>query len=292
MIRINKHPLPILLDLMKLRIILPVALSALAGYVLIAATLNATALFVTLGTFFMAGASSVINQIQEQQIDRIMPRTQNRPIPSGAVTTRQAWSIAILLFIAGSATLLSKTTPIAYALALLSGLWYNLIYTPLKKKTAFAVIPGSITGALPPMIGYAAASGSLLNSEIILVACFFFLGQIPHFWLIILKYGDEYTLAGLPNLTHFFHKQQIKRLNIFWIVTALSSVLLMISYGLFQTSIIRLLMVICCLGLLSSQLGSLVNSRYINTKRDFMSLNMLYLLVMLAIISDRLIYSN
>ena len=99
----------------------------------------------------------------------------------------------------------------ALVLSWLTLFFYNPVYTPLKRVTAFAVIPGSMVGALPPMIGWAGAGGSLTSEIIILVAIFFFIGQIPHFWLFLLMFGDQYKLADLPSLNQIFQQSTNKK---------------------------------------------------------------------------------
>jgi protoheme IX farnesyltransferase len=107
---------------------------------------------------------------------------------------------------------------VAMILALITVFWYNAVYTPLKRITPMAVIPGALIGSLPPVIGWTAAGGYILDPMILMVALFFFVWQIPHFWLLLLKFGEEYELAGYPTLTSRYSNQQIAKFTFIWIL--------------------------------------------------------------------------
>ena len=91
--------------------------------------------------------------------------------------------------------------PLAALLGLITVVWYNGIYTPLKRVTAFAAIPGGVVGAIPPVIGWVSGGGDPTDARIIVVAFFFFVWQVPHFWLLLMRIGGDYERAGLPSLT-------------------------------------------------------------------------------------------
>jgi protoheme IX farnesyltransferase len=97
-------------------------------------------------------------------------------------------------------------------------LWYNGVYLLLKRVSAFAVVPGSVVGAIPPVIGWCAAGGVATEARILEVAFFFFLWQIPHFWLLLLLFGKDYEEAGLPTLTQTFAGDQLRRITFVWIL--------------------------------------------------------------------------
>jgi protoheme IX farnesyltransferase len=122
----------------------------------------------------------------------------------------------------------------AAVIGLITIFWYNTIYTYSKRITAFAVVPGAITGALPPLIGWVAAGGGVWDRPIIFLEFLFFTGQIPHFWLMILKYGEEYKMAGLPSLTEIFSPKQINRLTFTWAVSSIIAALFLCSFGIIR----------------------------------------------------------
>jgi protoheme IX farnesyltransferase len=119
----------------------------------------------------------------------------------------------------------------ALALGLVSLLWYNGVYTRLKKMTAFAAVPGAAVGMIPPAIGWAAAGGGLLDPRLSALCLVFFMWQVPHFWLLLLRRGEEYEQAGLPSLTAVMSRSQIARVTYIWIFAAAVSSLMLPLYG-------------------------------------------------------------
>ena len=98
--------------------------------------------------------------------------------------------------------------------------------------------PGAVTGALPPLIGWVAAGGGVWDKPIIFLEFLFFTGQIPHFWLLILKYGEEYEKAGIPSLTEILSRSQINRLTFTWVVISVIAALFLCHFGIIQTGFI------------------------------------------------------
>jgi len=173
-----------------------------------------------LGVFLLASGSSALNQCQDAGIDARMDRTRRRPVPDGRIDRAVAIFVAVLLMLVGLFVLASNSRHTSLLL-LLGGsavLWYNGLYTYLKRLTAFAVVPGALIGAIPPLIGYVAAGGSLTSPAIQLLAAFLFIWQIPHFWLLLLIFGRQYAGAGLPTLTGVFTQQQLLRLTFMWLI--------------------------------------------------------------------------
>ena len=153
-----------------------------------------------LGTALVAGGASAINQVAERDTDRLMERTKNRPVPGGRVSVRTGSVIAATLSGIGLAVLwtLVGTTPALVALSTL--VIYAVAYTPLKRRSSLATIVGAIPGALPPMIGWSAAGGSLTSPAAWTLFLIMFLWQLPHFLAIAWIYRDDYARAGLPML--------------------------------------------------------------------------------------------
>ena len=165
---------------------------------------------------------------------------------------------------------------------------YNFIYTPLKKVTAFAVVPGSVIGAIPPMIGWSAAGGVLTDPTILIVASFFFIGQIPHFWLLLLLFGDQYKLAGLPSLNQVFSEIQIKRLTYTWTLTTVAAALLVLFF-VFSNRTIFFVLLLYVFYLLFSFTISFLAQKNFPPKPIFYKLNFLYLFMMIFLIIDGLL---
>ncbi|MEQ9008822.1 MAG: heme o synthase, partial [Ekhidna sp.] len=149
--------------------------------------------------FLVSGSSVTINQVIEQQYDAIMKRTKNRPLPSDRITEKEAVWFSILTGVAGLILMLLATNILATALSFLSLLLYAFVYTPLKRVGSIAVFVGAIPGALPPLIGWAAASG-MLTYEAMIIFGIQFIWQFPHFWAIAWVSDEDYKKAGFKLL--------------------------------------------------------------------------------------------
>jgi protoheme IX farnesyltransferase len=283
-----KQFLKIIFELGKVRISLPVALSALAGYVLYSGEIDGQGLLLSVGVFFMSCGSGALNHWQERKTDVLMPRTKNRPIPSGQLSPNQGLMVVLGYTITGSLILVFSNPIAALVLSWATLASYNLIYTPLKKITAFAVIPGSLVGALPPLIGWAAAGGNIFAESILIVATFFFMGQIPHFWLLLLLFGDQYKLAGLQSLTDIFSELQIKRITYTWVLTTIASALLVL-YFIIAHPVILVLLLLYIFYLLFTLTRDVFFQENFRVLPAFYKLNFLYLFMMLFLIADSLL---
>jgi len=232
--------------------------------------------------------SSALNHYQEHEIDAKMPRTKNRPIPSGRISPKGALAVAIGYLLYGSVILYFSQPFLALVLSWSTLVAYNFIYTPLKKVTAFAVVPGSVIGALPPVIGWVAAGGVMFDPKVLIVAAFFFIGQIPHFWLLLLLFGDQYKLAGLPSLNQVFTEIQIKRVTYTWTLTTIAAALLVLFY-VFSDKTIFFVLLLYVFYLLFSFTISFLMQKDFPPKPIFYKLNFLYLFMMIFLIVDGLI---
>jgi protoheme IX farnesyltransferase len=223
---VNSKSLSIWLELGKVRITAAVSITTLTGYLLNTARLEAALGWTVLGIFLLASGASTLNHLQEQRYDSQMPRTRNRPLPSGRITPGGVFGITLAYSIPGSILLYLGSGLIGLLLGWLAFFWYNLVYTYLKRLSAWAVIPGSLIGSIPPLIGWITAGGSLMDPMAFPIAAFFFVWQVPHFWLLIMKYGTEYESAGLPSLSSSLSRSQMGRMIYLWVAaTALVTVL-------------------------------------------------------------------
>jgi protoheme IX farnesyltransferase len=152
-----------------------------------------------LGTALVACGSMAINQVMERDTDGLMRRTCRRPVPEGRVGVTEAWVFGLTLSLLGTAYLLLVVNGVAALLAVATSLVYLAVYTPLKRVTTLNTIVGAVSGAIPPMIGYAAAAGSLGVGAWVLFGILF-VWQIPHFLGIAWMYRDDYARAGLQML--------------------------------------------------------------------------------------------
>jgi protoheme IX farnesyltransferase len=156
-------------------------------------------LHVIAGTALVAGGSAAFNQVMERRVDALMERTRHRPVAGGRLMPRETLAFAAVLSILGLAWLVAATNVLAAAVAALTLVTYVLLYTPLKLKTSFATVVGAVPGALPPMIGWAAATGTISREAWILFAIVF-CWQMPHFLAIAWLCRDDYGRAGFPML--------------------------------------------------------------------------------------------
>lgn len=202
-----------IIDLIKLRITIAATLTAALGYTMARGRIDLHIIPVLLGGFLLAAGSAAINHIQEATLDAKVKRTANRPIPSGRITKNKALFISLALLIIGSFLLIYFYNWLIAALGISAVILYNCIYTPLKAITPYAVIPGSLIGAIPPLVGWVAAEGFLIDPRIYYLCFFFFIWQIPHFWLLLLFYSDQYKNNDLPSLFDRFSESGIKHLT-------------------------------------------------------------------------------
>jgi protoheme IX farnesyltransferase len=230
------------LELCKIKISLFSALSAATGYILVSGELTATILIPVMGVFFLACGAGTLNQYQEKNIDAQMIRTQSRPIPSGRIETQHAFYYAALLLTTGFLILFFLGNFAVLGLAVFALLWYNLIYTYLKRITAFAAVPGAVTGAIPPAIGWVSGGGQLTDHGLLAICFFFFMWQVPHFWLLLLSYDKDFRQAGLPAINKLFSSKQLTKISITWILAAATASLLIPFYGTSTSNVGNLLL--------------------------------------------------
>jgi len=223
----------IVFELTKARITFAVTFSVAMGHFLFVEAISESVILPALGVFLLACGSAALNQVQEARIDGLMRRTRGRPIPSGRISRDWALFIALAFIGAGFYTFswIEAHTLTILGLGGLALVWYNGVYFLLKRVTAFAVVPGALVGAIPPVIGWTAGGGLALDGAILGVAFFFFLWQIPHFWLLLLMHGRDYEDAGLPSLTRLFAPAQIRRITFVWILAVGVTSVLMIVAG-------------------------------------------------------------
>lgn len=189
------------LELLKPRLSMLVAFSCAFGYGLASReSVNwQVLLMVTFGAFLLSGASVCINQIIERDLDKIMNRTMNRPIPTGRISVNEATIFSVFCLLVSLAILWIYTNPLTVVLSIVSMVLYSFIYTPLKRVGPIAVFVGAIPGALPPLLGWIAYTGSITHEAMIIFGIQF-IWQFPHFWAIAWVADDDYKKAGFKLL--------------------------------------------------------------------------------------------
>jgi protoheme IX farnesyltransferase len=187
-------------ELLKFRLSFLVAFSCAFGFVLATPRVDWFILtMVFTGGFLLSGSSVIVNQIIEKDLDKLMTRTMTRPLPTNRVTVNEAILVSAFCFIAGVGLLMIYTNPLTTALSILSMVLYSFVYTPLKRVGPIAVFVGAIPGALPPLLGWTAATG-VISHEALIIFGIQFIWQFPHFWAIAWVADEDYKKAGFKLL--------------------------------------------------------------------------------------------
>ncbi|MFN3870464.1 MAG: heme o synthase [Aquificaceae bacterium] len=153
-----------------------------------------------LGTGLASAGSAVLNQFFDKDIDALMSRTKDRPLPAGTINPKNALIFGSLLLLFSAFVLILKVNPLAFFFVFLASFFYVVIYTlALKRKSSLATEIGGVSGALPPVIGYAAVKGEV-GLEALILFLIMFMWQPPHFWVLAIKYSEDYKRAGIPTL--------------------------------------------------------------------------------------------
>ena len=151
------------------------------------------------GTALVAGGAAALNQVWERDTDRLMARTAGRPLPGGRLRTGEGTWFGMALSVAGLAELAVAVNLVAAAVAALTLASYVLIYTPMKRRSSLSTLVGAVPGALPPVIGWVAVTGSVTLAPLVLFGIQF-LWQMPHFFGLAWMYREDYAAAGIPLL--------------------------------------------------------------------------------------------
>lgn len=180
----------------KIRLSFIVVLSSVLGYFMGTSLVDWGKLAaLTIGGILLTGASNGFNQIWERDLDKLMARTMNRPLPTGRMSTMEAFLIASVSGLAGILILWVFLNPLSGILGTIALFFYVFLYTPLKQKSGLAVFIGAFPGAIPPMLGYVAATGTFGIEPGMLFATQF-MWQFPHFWAIAWVVDEDYRKAG------------------------------------------------------------------------------------------------
>jgi len=187
-------------ELLKFRLSFLVAFSCAFGFVLASPNISwNTLVMLFLGALLLSGSSVTINQIIEKDLDKLMTRTMNRPLPTNRVSVWEATVFAAVCFVLSISILLTFTNIFTTLLSIVSMLLYCFVYTPLKRVGSIAVFVGAIPGALPPLLGWVAATGTITHEAWIIFGIQF-IWQFPHFWAIAWVADDDYKKAGFKLL--------------------------------------------------------------------------------------------
>jgi len=216
-----------------------------------------------------------------------MARTRNRPLPSGRVSSRAGFLAGAALAGGGFAILLLVHGRVPALLGLLALAWYNGVYTPLKRLTAFAIIPGALIGAIPPAIGWTAAGGDLRAPAVLSLCLLFFLWQVPHFWMLMLLHDQDYGRARFPTLSHHFRPDQSARLTFTWMAATACSCAFLPAFGAVFSVPALMILAVAALWLVWRAAALLRGTPDAPVFRStFWSINLFALVLILAVSAD------
>ncbi len=278
-------------EITKMRLALSVVFSSVAGYLLGVETVSWSTLFLlAIGGYFMVGASNAFNQIIERDLDKLMDRTKNRPIPSGRMSVNTAFAIATLFTISGI-SVLYIINPQTAMFGAISIFIYVSLYTPLKTKTPLSVFVGAIPGAIPFMLGWVAATNDFgIEPGTLFMVQFFW--QFPHFWAIGWFLFEDYKKGGFFMLPTGKRDQgtavQVLVYTIWTVVTSLVPVF-GVTGKLYLSPVSGVIILILGLILLRSAIR-LYKARDAKTAKQLMLMSVLYItLLQIIYVADKFI---
>ena len=222
-----------LMVLARIPISVTVSVVSMLGYLLFTPSLSLNMLATGTGSFFLCAGCSAINQVQEKRTDAYFSRTVMRPLPQGLISSRTALLTGIVwLGISFMMYELADARKCVWLSLFVIGA-YNGLYTGLKRRTSLSLLIGSIAGAMPPLMGWVAAGGNVFDSLILSNCAIWYLVQIPHAWMRIDKYRDEYTSRYCPIPVSYFvfvYKRMLLRVWYFAFVCSVMFFVLMCSW--------------------------------------------------------------
>ena len=270
-----------------------VSLSALFAYVMATGEFTTDVFIATFAVLLVAMGVSTLNQVQEYKEDALMERTKRRPIASGKMSPLSGIIIAAILIILSLVIIYDLLGITGINLFLFAFIWYNLVYTPLKKTSALAVVPGAILGVIPPAIGWLAAGHSLLEVEFYALGIFYFVWQVPHFWLLVMLFYGEYDNGGYPTAMKLFGKNTLQKLTFVWLILTIQAGYFMVDiFDPASNTILVLLLVTGFLGFLSSL--QLVSSKFElkHARKIFYQINLAFLTTVILVAIDKMLQVN
>jgi len=202
-----------------------VAFSALFGNLYGWQHIHDQALLIFLGVFLLACGCASLNSFQERFHDEFLKRTSRRPLVQKSVSSNHAIIQAVLLLSLGLLVILVFSNIKAFLAGIAGIVIYNFIYTILKSKSIYAIVPGAIAGAMPPCIGWLASGGDLVSHQAMLLVLLLVFWQIPHFFLVLLNHRADYSQSISPNLLQDLSEPALKRIFLPWI-TALAIIMI------------------------------------------------------------------
>lgn len=277
------------LSLIKPKVTLGVTLTSIVGYVINAEIIKFPDLLIlTLGIILLSGGAATFNHIVERDTDALMERTRQRPVASGKIPVKSAVIFGTLLLTMGFTALFLRFNGICALLGISNALWYIFIYTPLKRASILAVVVGSVTGVVPYFIGVTSANGFIANPINFFLGVYLTIWQIPHFLLLVYKYGDDYKKAELATFTSLFSAKKVMQISLLWIVACCLIALLLPLLGFINHPTLSWIIIIINLLAIVIVTRQLVFNEVKNAfKIPFITVNLMQTSILIAILVDR-----
>lgn len=278
-------------SLTKPRVTLGVTLTTITGYAINSPIfLLKDSLILALGVALMSAGAATLNHVVERKTDLLMERTKNRPIASGRILPFTGIVFAIVLLTIGFSLLYMRFNAICAILGTGNALWYILAYTPMKRASIWAVFVGSITGVVPFFIGVVSVTENPMIPINIFLGMYLLMWQIPHFLLLVFKYGREYHQAGLASISNFSSEKTIWFVSHVWIVSCCLLSLFFPIFGFLQHNFSNwVIVIINILVVLVISFEFLFHQKLLSFKIPFYTTNLMQVLLMLVILFDRIV---
>jgi len=270
-----------------------VSLSALLAYIMASGQIGVDIFIATFAVLLVALGVSTLNQVQEYKEDSVMERTKHRPIASGKISPMTGIVIGAVHIVLALVLIYDLLGLSGLNLFLFSFIWYNGFYTPLKKKSALAVVPGALLGVVPPAIGWLTAGHSLGEVEFYALGLYFFIWQIPHFWLLVMLHYGDYAGAGYPTAMRLFGKLSLQRLTFVWLIISIQAGYFMVSiFEPASTVILVLLALTAVIAFLSSLQLLRKKFELKDARKVFIEINLAFLGSLVLVSIDEMIKFN
>jgi heme o synthase len=262
--------------------------SAATGYLAFMHDLSWRVVPTSLAVLALAFSAAALNEVQERELDALMERTRRRPLPSGKISVTAALAWVVGLAAAALAVLGWLGGWLAVGLGALAVLWYNGIYTYLKRRSWLASVIGSVIGAIPPAIGWVCAGGAI-DGPILSLSFFLLMWQVPHFWLLALCVNGDYERAQFPTFVRALGADSVARVTFMWTAVTAASALLLPIFGLSASPFLGLGLAIAGGWLVAVAWRALKTPSKPGYRRAFHAINYYAVMVMGAVILDAML---
>jgi len=213
------------------------AASAFAAYIARRPTLEPNGLLTVFWLFLLCLGAATLNNYQDRDIDRLLRRTRGRALAAREIGSGAALIQAAALILAGTLGLgFTSDAVLLPIIGLAAVCLYNFAYTPLKRRTSLAIIPGAVCGALPVLMGWMAAGGELASPQLWILVVVLGVWQLPHFWLVVLENQGDYRGSSIPNMLRILSVAQLRRLVFLWATAFVVLTLLFPLYRVTQSN--------------------------------------------------------